>query len=101
MAATSSTHFRIPLCLMSLLSAIPPFYASDLTLRRRVRERQRREAALDLRPRRFEPGRQHERLTEMRGILVDSEPRSFRRDLEQHSTGLLEVHRLEPEAIDH
>jgi hypothetical protein len=37
----------------------------------------------------------------MRRILVDCEPRTVRRQLEQHAARLEEVHRLEPESIDH
>src|SRR5215471_20035556 len=37
----------------------------------------------------------------MRRVLVDREARALGRDLEEHAAGLLEVHRLEPEAIDH
>ena len=36
----------------------------------------------------------------MRRILVDGEAGALRGDLEQHAAGFLEVHRLEPEAID-
>src|SRR5580765_6036803 len=51
--------------------------------------------------RRLEPRRQHERFAEMRGIFVDRETRPIGRELEQHAARLLEVDRLEPEAIDH
>src|SRR4051812_42357720 len=49
----------------------------------------------------LEPGREHERLTEMGTVLVHREARSVCRDLEEHAAWLFEVHRLEPEAIDH
>src|SRR3954470_19834619 len=62
---------------------------------------ERRQHALDLAARGLEPRRQDERLAEMRGILVDGEPRTKRRDLEEHAAGFLEVDRLEPEAIDY
>src|SRR5437764_178144 len=37
----------------------------------------------------------------MRGILIDREAGTIRRELEQHAARLLEVDRLEPEAIDY
>src|SRR5262245_18671903 len=37
----------------------------------------------------------------MRRILVGGEAGTVGRELEQHAARLLEVHRLEPEAIDH
>src|SRR3954464_11672625 len=37
----------------------------------------------------------------MAWIFVDREAGAARGDLEQHAAGLLEVHRLEPEPIDH
>src|SRR5947199_386077 len=37
----------------------------------------------------------------MRRILVDGEPGAVGRELEEHAAGFAEVHRLEPEAIDH
>src|SRR2546422_10488693 len=37
----------------------------------------------------------------MRRILVGGEARTFGRNPQQHAARLLEVHRLEPEAIDH
>src|SRR3989442_9929274 len=55
---------------------------------------------LNLRAVRLEPRRQDERFAEMRRILVGGEARTFGRNLEQHAAWLLEVHRLEPEAID-
>ena len=49
---------------------------------------------------RLEPRRQDERLAQMGRIFVRREARTVGGDLEQHAAGLLEVHRLEPEAID-
>ena len=49
----------------------------------------------------FEPGRQHERLAEVIGGFVHGEAGTVGGQLEQHAARLLEVHRLEPEAIDH
>src|SRR5262245_30576893 len=37
----------------------------------------------------------------MSGVLVSSEARSVRRKLEEHTSRLAEIDRLEPEAIDH
>src|SRR5688572_1483747 len=66
-----------------------------------ARQRQRRQGALDVGTSRFEPRRQHQRSAQMGRILVNRETRTTGRDLEQHATRLLEVHGLEPEAIDH
>ena len=60
----------------------------------------RRQHAFDLPALAFEPRRQHQRLAQVRRILVGREPRTVGRDLEQHAAWFLEVHRLEPEAID-
>src|SRR5262245_33700306 len=65
------------------------------------RRRERRQLTLNLGAMRFEPRRQDQQLAEMRGILVRGEARTVGRDLEQDAARLLEVHRLEPEAIDH
>ena len=61
---------------------------------------QRRQDFFDARPRRFEPRRQHQRFTEMRGVFIDREPRAVGGDLEQHAARFLEVDGFEPEAID-
>src|SRR5882762_7480062 len=60
-------------------------------------ERQRRQRLLDRRALRVEPRRQHERLAQVRRVLVDGEARSVGGELEQHATRLPEVDRLEPE----
>src|SRR5829696_3703551 len=65
------------------------------------RQRQDRQHRLDPAARRLEEWRQYERLAEMCRILIDREPRPVGGELEQHSTRFLEIHRLEPEAIDH
>src|SRR4051812_27770801 len=48
----------------------------------------------------FEPGGQHEALTEMLSVFIHREAGSVGRKLEQHATGFLEVDRLEPEPVD-
>src|SRR5436190_4913003 len=63
-------------------------------------ELERWEHFFDARPRRLEPRRQHQRLAEMRRIFVNREAGTVGGQLEQHATRLLEVDRLEPEAID-
>src|SRR5207237_188699 len=62
---------------------------------------QRREHAFDLRARGFVPWRKDQRVAEVRGIFIDGEPGPLGRDLEENAAGLLEGHRLEPEAIYH
>src|SRR5688500_14875711 len=57
--------------------------------------------ALDLLPVRLQPRREHELLAERGKIFVHGEARPVGRDLEQHAAGLEEVHRLEPEPVDH
>ncbi len=49
---------------------------------------------------RFQPWRQDEAFAKPRRIFVDREARAVGCELEQHSAGLLEVDRLEPETID-
>src|SRR3954447_7516063 len=74
--------------------------ASALRVHRRG-ERQGRQRLLDLRAVRLEPWRQDQQLAEVRRILVDGEPGSVGGELEENAAGFAEVHRLEPEAIDH
>src|SRR5882672_8263036 len=69
--------------------------------RRRRVHLERRQHLFDAWTRGLEPGRQHQRFAKMRGVLVDREPRAVGSELEEHPARLLEVDRLEPEAIDH
>ena len=48
----------------------------------------------------LEPGRQHEPLAERFLLFVHGEAGTVGRELEQHATGLEEVDRFEPEAVD-
>ena len=68
---------------------------------RRRSERQRRQRPFNRGALRFEPRRQDERLSEVRRLLVHREAGAIGGEFEQHAAGLPEVHRLEPEAIDH
>ena len=61
---------------------------------------QRRECSDDRRPLRLQPWWQHERLPEVRGVLVHRESRSLGRELEEDAARLEEVNRFEPEPID-
>src|SRR5690348_2392314 len=49
----------------------------------------------------LQPGRQYEVFPERAVIFVGSEARTVGGDLEEYASRLLEVDRLEPEAIDH
>src|SRR6188508_2975681 len=77
------------------------FLVSNSLPMRDAIERERRQRLFDGRTVGFEPWRQHQAFAEMRGILVDRKARSVGRKLEEHATRLLEVHRLEPEPVDH
>src|SRR4029450_11559820 len=99
-AAISSTHLRMPGWVNPAFSLIRPILLAN-SREAIARHRERREDRFDLFARWLEPRRQHERLAEMRRILVNRESRTFGRDLEQHAARFLEIYRFEPETIDH
>src|SRR5215212_5697987 len=49
---------------------------------------------------RLQPGREDQPLAQMREVLVNREARRVGSGLEEHAAGLLEVDRVEPEAVD-
>src|SRR5688572_14914547 len=60
----------------------------------------RHELLFDLLPLVLEEWRQDQLLAQCAGVLIDRESWAERRDLEQHTAGLAEIDRTEPEAVD-
>src|ERR1700687_4189844 len=60
----------------------------------------RRQLRLDFLAVRLEPWREHEVLAERGWIFVDRKSWSVGRELEEYATGLEEINRFEPEAVD-
>src|SRR4030095_3119230 len=83
-AAISSTHVRMPWWVNPAFSLIRPILLAN-SREAIARHRERRKDRFDWPAGRLEPGRQHERLAEMRRILVNRESRTFGRDLEEHA----------------
>jgi len=49
----------------------------------------------------FQPGRENQPFSQMRGVFINRETGAVGRQLKQYPTGFFEIDRLEPEAIDH
>ena len=98
-AASSLLSAYATVSYVAVLTAL--WCSSVLRLRCGRRQMQGRERRRDLRAMAFEPRRQDERLAQVRRILVDGKAGTVGRELEQHPAGFGEVHRLEPESIDH
>ena len=49
----------------------------------------------------FQPGRENQPFAQMQGIFINRKAGAVGRQLKQYPTGFFEIHRLEPEAIDH
>src|ERR1700687_1177294 len=60
----------------------------------------RRQLRLDFLAVRLEPWREHEMLPERGWIFVDGKSWSVGGELEEYATGLEEINRFEPEAVD-
>src|SRR3954470_20440435 len=80
---------------------LTPFLRCESRSLRHLRNLQDRQRLFDPRPGGLQPGRHDERLAKMRRIFVGRKAWSVGGQLEEHAAGFAEVHRLEPEPVDH